>query len=1073
MLVVNAIILQEICSIMELVGPIIDVLKCLGDPTCRYIDHHRKLEERMNDLRAGEGDLNIRRRDIELTIKAELRWGKIVKGEVKKWLLDVQEINEKIQAMYQRAQNVSCFSRACLGKRVAEIIELVQKTFERGKFTGALVIDNLSTAGVAAELEYLEGETIVKEEIWNYLMGNEIGMIGVCGMGGMGKTTVMKHIYNQLLKETKAPFANVIWVTVSKELNTTKVQQVIANALNIASLPEPEQERERVAVLMEELGKGRYVLILDDVWKKFPLSELGIPKPTSGNGSKLVLTSRSIEVCRSMDCEIVKVQPLSNEESMNLFLEHVGRGVLEVPSLKEILGPIVRECDGLPLAIVVLAGSMKGIYDVHEWSNALRELREHVRTVKGTDEEIYERLKFSYDRLVDSKIQNCFLYCSLYPEDYKISRMELIEHWIDEGFLEIGSRKVLYNLGHTILNRLENNCLLEKVDDRKVKMHDVLRDMALYIKDRSRFMVKAGMGLRELPSKQEWAEDLEKVSLMRNDISEFPPDLSPNCKILSTLFLQNNENLQWIPELFFQHMHGLCILDLSFTCIEQLPDSVSNLEKLNALVLFGCHKMRYVPSLEKLKALRKLDLCYTAIEKVPDGLEMLANLTYLNLYTECLKELPIAILPKLSCLQYLVFYAESSTLKINGSEAARLTKLEMFEGRFNELMDFNTYSQSIQGQRLTSYLLVMAPFEAKFDVMPLEVERSFLIYRLVSGEELDDKKSAKILQIVAGMEGTKSVSLNRGIRELRVDGEVEPAKIVKKLAKIGVEIRAVQPMLPYHLSKKDVILSGRQIGRGDPVALPSDLRCLRIFECHNVRSLSDISFFQQTNELRFCSIHDCRGIESVLDLSSSPSPCTPFQNLELLWLENLDNLHMLVKVGEACVVPIWSSLPRPGIFSHLKSFQIEGCSNMKHLFPFELVHDLQNMEKLVVGNCRQMEEIIASEEEEENHKGKGTYSATTFTFPKLRKFELKKLPKLKSICSSNRKMTCDSLQDIEVRKCPNLKKMPLYLPLFQDTDQQSSHPFKSIRVYPNEWWKSVEWDYPSAKNVLQPWLVLG
>ncbi|XP_022745274.1 putative disease resistance protein At4g10780 [Durio zibethinus] len=1071
MLVVNAIILQEIYSIMELVGPIIDVLKCLGDPTCRYIDHHRKLEKRMKELGEREDDLNTLRRDIELKIKAELRWGKILSGEVEKWLLEVQEVNKKIQAMYQRAQNVSCFSRACLGKRVAEIIELVQKTIERGKFTGALVIDNPSTAGVAFQLEHLEGENSVKEQIWNYLMGDEIGMIAVCGMGGIGKTTVMKHIYNQLLKKNKDRFPNVIWVTVSKELDTTKVQQVIANALNIASLPEPEQERERAAVLMEELGKGGYVLILDDVWKKFSLLELGIPQPTSTNGSKLVLTSRSIDVCTSMGYKIVKVQPLSNEESMNLFLEHVGRGVLEVPSLKEILGHIVQECDGLPLAIVVLAGSMKGIDDDREWRHALTELRQHKRTVKGTEEEIYKRLKFSYDRLGNSQIQNCFLYCSLYPEDFVISRAELIEYWIDDGFLGIGSRQDLYDGGHVILNMLENKCLLEKVDDGNVKMHDVLRDMALYIKDRSRFMVKAGLGLRELPSKQEWAADLEKVSLMRNDISEFPPDLSPNCKILSTLLLRENKNLQRIPEVFFQHMHGLCILDLSYTNIEQLPDSVSNLEKLNALVLFGCYKLRYVPSLEKLKALRKLDLCYTAIEKVPDGLEMLVNLTYLNLYAECLKELPIAILPKLSCLQYLVLYVESSTLKINGSEAARLTKLEMFEGRFNELMDFNRYSKSIQGQRRTSYLLVMAPFKAKFDATTLEVERSSLTYvfRLVFSHVCRVCRS-KALKIVATIRGTESVALEGADKELiRVVGVLDPIEIVKKLAKIGV--KAVHLQLPYH--QKDVILSGCPIGREDSVVLPSDLRCLRIFECHNVRSLSDISFFQQTNELRFCSIHDCRRIESVLDLSSSPSPCTPFQNLELLWLENLDNLHMLVKVGEACVVPISSSLPRPGIFSHLKSFQIEGCSNMKQLFPFELVHDLQNMEKLVIGNCRQMEEIIASEEEEENHKGKGTYSATTFTFPKLRKFKLKKLPKLKSICSSNRKMTCDSLQVIKVWKCPNLKKMPLYLPLFQDTDQQSSHPFKRIRIYPKEWWKSVEWDYPSAKNVLQPWLVLG
>ncbi|TYI41842.1 hypothetical protein ES332_A01G054300v1 [Gossypium tomentosum] len=360
---------------------------------------------------------------------------------------------------------------------------------------------------------------------------------------------------------------------------------------------------------------------------------------------------------------------------------------------------------------------MKGIYDVAEWRNALRELRDHVRSVKGTDVEIYKRLKFSFDRLGDLKIQSCFLYCSLYPENYIISREELVEYWIDEEFLGTGSRQELYDRGHTILNRLENNSLLEKVDRDNVKMHDVMRDTALYIKSSGpRFMVKSGIGLKELPSKQEWGEDLEKVSIMMNNVLEIPPNLSPKCEVLSTLLLQNNKSLQSISESFFQHMHSLSILDISYTNIEQLPNSVSKLEKLKALVLHGCYNLRNVPSLEKLEALRKLDLYHTAIEKEPEGLEMLSNLTYLNLCIQSLKKLPVAILPRLSCLQCLVLYVKSSSVEMNGFDPARLTKLEIFQGRFTELIDFNAYTKSIQGQELTSYLLVMAQLKAKFKV---------------------------------------------------------------------------------------------------------------------------------------------------------------------------------------------------------------------------------------------------------------------------------------------------------------------------------------------------------------------
>ncbi|KAH1120693.1 hypothetical protein J1N35_003853 [Gossypium stocksii] len=759
---------------MELVGPICEVLKCLGDPTCTYIEHHRKLKDRMNDLQARLDRLNAMKRDVELRIKAELRWGRLLREEVENWLLDVQTVNDTKRDIDERMQNESCFSRARLAKRVAQTVEQVEGIIERGRFPEALVIDNPSTAGAPFQADHLEGETMVIEDIWNYLMSDEIGVIGVCGMGGIGKTTIMKHIYYQLLEKTKPLFGKIIWVTVSKELNIPKLQENLANAMNIIGLPESEPER--VAVLMDKLSQRRYVLILDYVWKKFSLTEVGIPKPTSSNGSKLVLTSRSVDVCRSMDCKVVKVPPLSNEESMNLFLDTAGHGVLKVPSLQEILGNIVRECGGLPLAIAVIAGSMKGIYDVAEWRNALRELREHVRSVKGETEKIYERLKFSFDRLGDLKIQSCFLYCSLYPEDYIIPREELIEYWIDEKFLGTGSRQELNDRGHTILNRLENNCLLEKDGRDTVKMHDVMRDTALYIKGfGSCFMVKSGIGLKELPSKQEWGEDLEKVSFMMNNVSEIPLHLSPNCEILWTLLLQNNKSLERISESFFQHMHSLSILDLSYTSIKQLPNSVSNLEMLNALVLRGCKELRYVPSLEKLKALRKLDLRGTGIEKVPKGLEMLVNLTYLNLCTQSLKEMPVVILPRLSCLQCLVLYVESSSVEMNGFDAARLTKLEIFEGRFTELIDFNAYTKSIQGQELTSYLLVMAPLKAKFKVN--EETRKL---KLKCGGVRDGRVS-ELSKIIVANKGVESVSFYRENDEVEVVGRVDPAVILRKL----------------------------------------------------------------------------------------------------------------------------------------------------------------------------------------------------------------------------------------------------------------------------------------------------
>ncbi|KAL2531080.1 putative disease resistance protein [Forsythia ovata] len=104
-------------------------------------------------------------------------------------------------------------------------------------------------------------------------------------------------------------------------------------------------------------------------------------------------------------------------------------------------------------------------------------------------------------------------------------------------------------------------------------MHDLIRDMALTItKHNPRYMVKLGLELTEIPKIQNWTEDLDKVSLMDNSIHDFSPDTSPKCPTLSSLVLSRNYLLKFIPECFFEQMCGLCVLNLSKTSIEQLPN---------------------------------------------------------------------------------------------------------------------------------------------------------------------------------------------------------------------------------------------------------------------------------------------------------------------------------------------------------------------------------------------------------------------------------------------------------------------------------------------------------------------
>ncbi|GKV50962.1 hypothetical protein SLEP1_g57639 [Rubroshorea leprosula] len=249
--------------------------------------------------------------------------------------------------------------------------------YELGCFPdGFTVTIDRPPQGIILPTENVVGEDFVEEKIWGYLMGNEVRKIGVCGDGGIGKTTIMKHINNELLSVTK--FDRVIWVHVSYPLSVINLQENIAHAIDDKlRLPKGEDKVRRAATLMSIMkGVGRYVLILDDVWEVFSLSEVGILKPTIQNGSKIVITSRSSDVCQKMLCKIVKVKPLSCLESFNLFFDKVGHHVLQVPNLEGILKLIVEECVGLPLAIVVIAQSMRGEDDVEVWKNALNELQE-------------------------------------------------------------------------------------------------------------------------------------------------------------------------------------------------------------------------------------------------------------------------------------------------------------------------------------------------------------------------------------------------------------------------------------------------------------------------------------------------------------------------------------------------------------------------------------------------------------------------------------------------------------------------------------------------------------------------
>uniref|UniRef100_A0A2N9IHB7 AAA+ ATPase domain-containing protein n=1 Tax=Fagus sylvatica TaxID=28930 RepID=A0A2N9IHB7_FAGSY len=372
---------------MEMLGLVVgSIISSMAE----YCDYHRGTDEHVKNLKRRWEVLESRKEDLESRLEAELRRGKKQKKEVELWLGEVHKIKDEIN-IEQVPARWKFLSRMRMGECASKKTKVVEDLLiQASNFTDSLVVDLPESIGEMIPASTLVGESTTQrtmEEIRVCLLDdNDVRKIGVYGMGGIGKTTVMKQIHNLLLKETEI-FDKVIWVTVSKEFDLIKLQSDIASKLNI-DLSKFDDVITRATKLNAELEyTKRYVLILDDMWEAFALEEVGIPEPTPANGCKLVLTTRNLSVCVGMSCKSIKMELLSKEEARKLFLDKLGHDVFNAPNLKAIAEEVLEKCAQLPLAIVTTAASFKCLTDDFEWRDALEELRTSVKGFNNKEQQ--------------------------------------------------------------------------------------------------------------------------------------------------------------------------------------------------------------------------------------------------------------------------------------------------------------------------------------------------------------------------------------------------------------------------------------------------------------------------------------------------------------------------------------------------------------------------------------------------------------------------------------------------------------------------------------------------------------
>ncbi|XP_051125146.1 probable disease resistance protein At4g27220 [Andrographis paniculata] len=929
--------------------------------------------------------------DVEKEVKNGEQSGvKKRKREVESWLAEVQKLEMEFTEFRVSMNSDEFTSWFFRGDQAQKLSIRVEGLVEQSRHFGELLY-----ACEPEQVPLLTKKMVGKkfeenfERIWNLLVNDGVSSIGIHGMGGVGKTTLTKHIYNRFVQGAQHV---VIWVTVSQIFRIKNLQDEVAKAMHLDISEEPNEDK-RAAMLNRVLSrKGKVLLIFDDVWEKFNLEKIG--DPLSFSECRLIITSRSSEVCHQIGCQqVIPLVTLNKSEALSLFTKTLGEGITLTSQVQELVKLMAEQCDGLPLGIITAAGSMKGKSGIREWRIAVKDLKESILREDGADDGVFKILKYSFDRLDQGEekfngftiLQHCFLNCCLYPEDSEISKEELIELLVSEGLLsKRSSRRERVDWGHVILNKLVNVCLLESDGMWWVKMHDLVRAMALKITknkylriDRRSFVVEG----------EEWSRDLEKVSLMRNDIEHIPPGLSPKCPKLSTLLLQYNLLFGRIPASFILKMHGLHVLNLNKTAIKALPDSLSNLRSMRSLLLRGCNNLKYIPDLGNLEELRELDISGTRINELPLGMRKLVNLECLKISAKNLKILPSNILlnfRKLQCL-HLPFHIEAPMKEIE-----KLEQLEEFEGRVKDADDFGR-------------LMVCLP---KFK----EYNRS---YGVVVGEFLGQPQRT-----------------------------------------------------PY--GDNEVVVNGMRLngkGRREVLAWPHDIKGVGFGKCEGLSKclIDDIQGLSiDIKSCKLLTIYECEGIECILKLEEKFPLDLPLQNLEFMKLEKLPDLMGVVMFRSAS----------PPLLSSLQELYIHECNKMKNLgLPLSLLGGLQSLEVMSVERCEEIEEIFEA-------GNRASSSSQRLHLPKLKELHLKQLPKLKSICNST--LLCSSTQEISIKGCTQVKKLPLLFGEAAKCDYSYDSPLPPasqkfqirIRRSEKDWWESLELEHPSLHPLLQPFLEL-
>ncbi|KAK7356764.1 hypothetical protein VNO80_16040 [Phaseolus coccineus] len=473
----------------------------------------------------------------------------------------------------------------------------------------------------------------------NYNDDASLSVIPIVGIGGLGKTTLAKFVFND--SRIQECFPLKMWVCVSDDFDIKQLIIKIINSANDQEAPPHQQNLNMLDLeqlqnqLKNKLSSQKFLLVLDDVWNEDRVKwvELRNLIQESAAGSKILVTTRSHSIASMMGSVPSHIlEGLSEEDSLSLFVKWAFKEGEEEKHyhLVNIGREIVKKSRGVPLAVRTLGSLLFSKFEASEW--------EYVRdneiwNLSQKKDDILPALKLSYD-LMPSYLRQCFAMFSLYPKDCEIISFEITWLWGALGLIALPKKnRTLEDVANQYLHELLSRSFLQDFTNfgtvYSFRIHDLVHDLAQFVARKECLLVSSN--IQNIP------DNVRHLSFAESSL--FSNLYNKKWVAVRTIVFPNGTegtNGEALINTCVSKFKYLRVLDLWASTIETLPRTIAKLKHLRCLDISQNINIKRLPeSICKLQSLQvlRLDGCLE-LEAMPKGLRKLISLRHLEFSTK-------------------------------------------------------------------------------------------------------------------------------------------------------------------------------------------------------------------------------------------------------------------------------------------------------------------------------------------------------------------------------------------------------------------------------------------------------